>query len=77
MPDDTTSHPSKAQTRRRAGKCEEDDTPDLLLLDRDFGFSVGGVLRVWEASKPVTNRQDIEVLLEHAAPCRRFKEILE
>lgn len=75
MPDDPKTQKPKAPAR--PSQAKEIDEPDLLILDRDFGFSVGGVLRVWEASKPVTNRQDIEVLLEHAAPCRRFKEILE
>lgn len=51
--------------------------PDLLILDRDFGFSVNGLLRVWPADKAITDRSDIAELLAHDAPARCYQEIAD
>ena len=51
------------------------NAPDAILLDRDFGFSVHGVLRTWAAGQLITRRADILELLAHDAPARHFREI--
>lgn len=49
--------------------------PDIVILDRDFGFSVNGILRVWAAKTIITGRADIAELIAHGAPLKAYKEI--
>lgn len=51
--------------------------PTLIILERDFGFTLNGVLRTWAAGKPITARAEISELLANDAPARRFSEIFD
>lgn len=49
--------------------------PDIVILDRDFGFSTNGILRVWAAKTIITSFADIAELVAHDAPMKAYKEI--
>lgn len=49
--------------------------PDLIVLERDFGFTVNGVVRVWAAGIPITKLADIRELIAHDAPLKAYREV--
>lgn len=49
--------------------------PDLIILDRDFGFTLNGSLRTWAAGQPITKREQIAELLANDAPAQRYMRI--
>ena len=49
--------------------------PDLVILERDFGFSLNGVLRVWAAQIPIIKPADIRELIANDAPLKAYREV--
>ena len=70
-------------SKRTPSKADDNDEPqaaaerqpDLVVLERYFGFSVNGLLRVWAAGKPITEVRDIRELIANDAPIKAYREI--